>query len=84
MKLSLCLSLFLLMGCNRTGGGTPVGLFPTFGGPSRGCEGDICLYIRGDIDQGAGAGTADCAFVARLNDNTEILIMVLVPDGECP
>jgi hypothetical protein len=44
---------------------------------------NVRFYVREDIDQGSGTGTADCAFVARLTSGTEVLIQVLVTDGGC-
>lgn len=46
--------------------------------------GDVRVYVRDDIDQGAGTGAADCASVVRLSSGTEVLDLILVTDGACP
>jgi hypothetical protein len=46
--------------------------------------GAVALYVRDDIDVGAGTATADCALRARKQDGTEVNIATLVTDGGCP
>ena len=43
----------------------------------------VALYVDESTNRVGGAG-ADCALVARLNDNTEINVATLVTDGGCP
>lgn len=43
----------------------------------------VRIYVREDIDLGAGTGTADCGLRARLASGTEVTVVVLVTDGGC-
>jgi hypothetical protein len=45
---------------------------------------NVCFYIDESVDRGSGTGTADCAVIARLSNNTEVVMTVLVSDGGCP
>jgi hypothetical protein len=44
---------------------------------------DVRFYLREDVDQGAGTGTADCALVVRLTGGSEVLVQVVAVDGGC-
>lgn len=48
-------------------------------------DGDAAwLYLREDIDVGAGTATADCALRVRTQAGVEVNVVTVVTDGGCP
>jgi hypothetical protein len=53
-------------------------------GPAAPSTNQVGFFIDEAVDRGAGTGTPDCALIAKLQDATEVVVVVLATDAGCP